>query len=142
MSSILIREKRIGTQLYKLLWEKDEGFVVRENGYIVNHYGRDEKIARKKFSQKIYNIAHPKWKREKPYPANTLKKDWSETSISRLQAARGEQDRINRLERERKKEKLAELEREMKECPDCGAMRMQGLVPACCQYHLDKQMRL
>lgn len=65
MSSMLIREVRIGTQNYKLKWEKDNGFVVRENGYIVNRYGPNEKIARKKFSQKIYNIRHPKWKRDR-----------------------------------------------------------------------------
>lgn len=65
MSSNLIREKRIGTQNYKLVWEKDMGFVVRENGYLSNHYGRiDEKVARKKFSAKIYNIKNPKWKRD------------------------------------------------------------------------------
>ncbi len=64
MSSILVREKRIGTQNYKLLWEKDDGFVVRENGYIVNYYGRDERKARKNFSSKIWNIKNPKWKRE------------------------------------------------------------------------------
>lgn len=64
MSSILIREKRIGTQNYKLLWEKDNGYVVRENGYVCNHYGRvDEKVARRRFSSKIYNIKNPKWKR-------------------------------------------------------------------------------
>ena len=65
MSSITLREVRIGTQNYKLIWEKDEGFVVRENGYIVNRYGLDEKIARKKFSSKIYNIKNPLWKRSR-----------------------------------------------------------------------------
>ncbi len=34
---------------------KDDGFVVRENGYIVNYYGRDERKQGKLFI-KIWNI--------------------------------------------------------------------------------------
>jgi len=35
-----------------------------------------------------------------------------------------------------------ELLEEMKGCSECGAMRMQGLTPAVCQYHLDEQQRI
>ena len=35
-----------------------------------------------------------------------------------------------------------ELLEEMKGCSECGAMRMQGLTPAVCQYHLDAQQRI
>jgi hypothetical protein len=61
MSSILIREKKIGTQYYELLWEKDKGYVVRKNGYIANHYGGISKAnALKRFSSKLYNIRKSK----------------------------------------------------------------------------------
>ena len=30
---------------------------------------------------------------------------------------------------------------EIKVCPDCQDMTMQGLIPACCQHHLDMQFR-
>ena len=66
MSSILIRGKRVGTQNYRLLWEKDKGYVVRENGYEVNHYGGiSKKKALQRFSSKLYNIKNPKWKRNR-----------------------------------------------------------------------------
>ena len=30
---------------------------------------------------------------------------------------------------------------EIKVCPDCQDMTMQGLTPACCQYHLNMQYK-
>ena len=56
MSSILIRQKILGPQEYKLLWEKGKGFVVRKNGSITNYYGNDEKVARRRFSSKISRL--------------------------------------------------------------------------------------
>jgi len=49
---------------------------------------------------------------------------------------------------EREMKKIAESEEmdslaiDMKGCSECGAMRMQGLTPAVCQYHLDAQQRI
>ena len=41
-----------------------------------------------------------------------------------------------------KEMQLEEIEQDMKDCPECSDMRMQGLIPACCQEHLDEQMNL
>ena len=35
---------------------------------------------------------------------------------------------------------LNEILEDMKTCPECNDLR--GMLPACCQYHLDMQMKL
>lgn len=30
---------------------------------------------------------------------------------------------------------------DMKVCPECQHLKMLGVIPAVCQYHLDEQMR-
>jgi hypothetical protein len=32
-----------------------------------------------------------------------------------------------------------ELRQEMNGCDECQYLKMQGLIPGCCQYHIDKQ---
>lgn len=54
MSGILVRQKNIKNKTLSLHWEKGRGFVVREDGLLVNRYGVDEKKARKLFSAKIW----------------------------------------------------------------------------------------
>jgi hypothetical protein len=37
-------------------------------------------------------------------------------------------------------EELNDLRAEMDNCDSCLSMRVQGIIPACCQDHLDEQM--
>ena len=34
-----------------------------------------------------------------------------------------------------------ELKSDMKTCPECGSLKMKGMMPGVCQYHLDEQFR-
>ena len=54
MSSTLIKKVKIEDDYYELEWDKHYSFVIRENGNIINYCGRNEKLAKKKFSSKIY----------------------------------------------------------------------------------------
>lgn len=63
MSSILLRQENIKNKTLSLYWEKGRGFVVREDGRLVNRYGVDEKKARKLFSAKIWREKNARRKR-------------------------------------------------------------------------------
>ena len=39
-------------------------------------------------------------------------------------------------------QEIEQVSQDMGICPECQDMKMQGLMPGCCQQHLDDQMRI